>query len=151
MACRRSGDKPLSEPMIVSLLTHICVTRPQWVKVVLVESEAETKNKCCCDWKLFSHRTSLKYVLCCLIANESAPVEVMAWCWTSDKPLLQQMMTQFTDACVFVRECFIPKLFFELLVCVLKHHHDSSYLYTSRYQSTFISFVLLHLFTYCRT
>ena len=32
MAWRRTGDKPLSEPMMVSLLTHICVTRPQWVK-----------------------------------------------------------------------------------------------------------------------
>ena len=32
MAWRRSGDKQLSEPMMVSLLTHICVTRPQWVK-----------------------------------------------------------------------------------------------------------------------
>ena len=32
MAWRRLGDKPLSEPMMVSLLTHICVTRPQWVK-----------------------------------------------------------------------------------------------------------------------
>ena len=32
MAWRRSGDKPLSEPMMVSLLTHICVTRPQWVQ-----------------------------------------------------------------------------------------------------------------------
>ena len=31
IAWRRSGDKPLSEPMMVSLLTHICVTRPQWV------------------------------------------------------------------------------------------------------------------------
>ena len=31
MAWRRSGDKPLSEPMMDSLLTHICVTRPQWV------------------------------------------------------------------------------------------------------------------------
>ena len=31
MAWRRSGDKPLSEPIMVSLLTHICVTRPQWV------------------------------------------------------------------------------------------------------------------------
>ena len=31
MAWRRPGDKPLSEPMIVDLLTHICVTRPQWV------------------------------------------------------------------------------------------------------------------------
>ena len=32
MAWRRSGDQPLSKPMMVSLLTHICVTRPQWVK-----------------------------------------------------------------------------------------------------------------------
>ena len=32
MAWRRPGDKPLSEPMVVSLLTHICVTRPHWVK-----------------------------------------------------------------------------------------------------------------------
>ena len=31
MAWRRPGDKPLSESMMVSLLTHICVTRPQWV------------------------------------------------------------------------------------------------------------------------
>ena len=29
LAWRRPGDKPLSEPMMVSLLTHICVTRPQ--------------------------------------------------------------------------------------------------------------------------
>ena len=32
MAWRRPGDKPLSEPMMVSLPTHICVTQPQWVK-----------------------------------------------------------------------------------------------------------------------
>ena len=31
MAWRRPGDKPLSEPMMLSLPTHICVTRPQWV------------------------------------------------------------------------------------------------------------------------
>ena len=30
MAWRRPGDKPLSEPKMVSLLTHICVTQPQW-------------------------------------------------------------------------------------------------------------------------
>ena len=32
MAWRRLGDKSLSEPMIVRLPTHICITRPQWVK-----------------------------------------------------------------------------------------------------------------------
>ena len=31
MAWCRSGGKPLSEPMMVSLQTHLCVTRPQWV------------------------------------------------------------------------------------------------------------------------
>ena len=35
MAWRRPGDKPLSEPRMVSLPTHICVTRPQWVKIRL--------------------------------------------------------------------------------------------------------------------
>ena len=34
MAWRRPGDKPLSEPMMVSLPTDICVTRPQWVNWV---------------------------------------------------------------------------------------------------------------------
>ena len=35
MAWRWPGDKPLSEPMTVSLLTYICVTRPQWVTIWL--------------------------------------------------------------------------------------------------------------------
>ena len=34
MAWCHPGNKPLSEPVMVSLLTHICVTRPQWVKVL---------------------------------------------------------------------------------------------------------------------
>ena len=34
MAWRRPGDKPLSEPMMVRLPTHICVTRPQWVNTL---------------------------------------------------------------------------------------------------------------------
>ena len=36
MAWRRPGDKPLSEPVMVSLLTHICVTRPQWVNTLML-------------------------------------------------------------------------------------------------------------------
>ena len=34
MAWRRPGDKPLFEPMMVNLVTHICVTQPQWVKLL---------------------------------------------------------------------------------------------------------------------
>ena len=32
MGWRHPGDKPLSQPMMISLPTHICVTRPQWVE-----------------------------------------------------------------------------------------------------------------------
>ena len=34
MAWRRPGDKPLFETMMVRLLTHICVIRPQWVNTL---------------------------------------------------------------------------------------------------------------------
>ena len=38
MAWRRPGDKPLSEPMVVRLMTHICVIRPQWVNSKIMTS-----------------------------------------------------------------------------------------------------------------
>ena len=47
MAWRQPGDKPLSEPMMVRLLTHICVTRPQWVnlKVCIRQKQMQTWNR----------------------------------------------------------------------------------------------------------
>ena len=39
MAWRRPGDKPLSEPMMFNLLTHICVTRPQWVNILRLRQD----------------------------------------------------------------------------------------------------------------
>ena len=47
MSWRRSGNKPLSEPMMISLLTHICITRPQWVK----------------QWNLMTHMISVNWVI----------------------------------------------------------------------------------------
>ena len=46
MAWRRPGDKPLSEPMMASLLGHICITRPQWINRFL--------------WELSWHLTEIK-------------------------------------------------------------------------------------------
>ena len=43
MACRRPGDKPLSEPMMVRLLMHICVTRPQWVKSLIISTIEDSR------------------------------------------------------------------------------------------------------------
>ena len=44
MAWRRPGDKPLSESMMVSLPTHICVTRPQWVNPLYVRDGVTILN-----------------------------------------------------------------------------------------------------------
>ena len=51
MAWGRSGDKPISEPMMISLPTHICVTRPQWVNPNSVYCPYQ------CDWWLLSSGT----------------------------------------------------------------------------------------------
>ena len=56
MAWRRSGDKPLSEPMMVSLLTHISVTRPQWVKYSWQSSDRTLLHS---DNGVLQHGTSL--------------------------------------------------------------------------------------------
>ena len=56
MAWRRSGDKPLSEPMKVSLLTHICVTRPQWVKYMVREICCSMFAQCSGRWWLIDVR-----------------------------------------------------------------------------------------------
>ena len=60
MAWHRLGDKPLSEPKMVNLLMHICVTRPQWV------NSLRPDEAICC------HRTwpTLAQVMaCCLKAS----------------------------------------------------------------------------------
>ena len=51
------GAKPLSEPMMVSLLTYICVTRPQWV------SKASTHWKLIAD--IYVNELSLFRVRAC--------------------------------------------------------------------------------------
>ena len=48
MAWHRPGYKPLSEPMMVRLPTHICVTWPQWVKpfrVIFLAMKIASVNK----------------------------------------------------------------------------------------------------------
>ena len=45
MAWRRPGNKPLSEAMMVSLLTHICVTRQHWVNFDLGHGQIVPLNQ----------------------------------------------------------------------------------------------------------
>ena len=44
MAWRRPGDKPLSEPMLVILPTHICFSRPQWVNQQILKPPIDNKG-----------------------------------------------------------------------------------------------------------
>ena len=37
MACRLVGAKPLSEPIMVSFVTRVCDTRPQWAKAEIAD------------------------------------------------------------------------------------------------------------------
>ena len=46
MAWRRPGDKPLSEPMMLRLPTHICVTQPQWVNCWYQTNSMESTFNC---------------------------------------------------------------------------------------------------------
>ena len=59
MAWRRPGDKPLSEAMMVSVLTHICVVRPQWVN-------AENVSMSCVHQRLSSRRFGIDTIIHCL-------------------------------------------------------------------------------------
>ena len=59
MAWRRSGDKPLSEPMMFSLLTHICVTRPWWVNSLITYFPVTQS--------LWNFAQSTAVILCCSV------------------------------------------------------------------------------------
>ena len=86
MAWRRSGDKPLSEPMMVSLLTHICVTRPQWVSTLCVSTKSsqislwentQSYGECCSRghyWDYYPCALSLQLIW------RSASVDFI-WSW----------------------------------------------------------------------
>ena len=74
MAWRRSGDKPLSEPVVISLSTHICVTRPQWVKPIRFISSCTVK-----DTVVFS---SILDITCRYHVKHSLhPVAPCVWRW----------------------------------------------------------------------
>ena len=48
MTWQRPGDKPLSKPMMDSLLTHICTKQPQWVNRYI---HIHTTKICIQTWK----------------------------------------------------------------------------------------------------
>ena len=61
MAWRRPGDKPLSKPMMISLPTHVCVTRPRWSQWLPAQASQWIsqiwKVAHCLGWLGRGHRT----------------------------------------------------------------------------------------------
>ena len=54
MAWRRPGDKSISEPVMVSLLTHMCFTRHQWVNIC----NCKRNIVCLVTWNRYDSPTS---------------------------------------------------------------------------------------------
>ena len=104
MAWRRPGGKPLSGTMMVSLLTHVWVTRPQCVNSSPPGQNgrhfAEDIFRCIfCNenvWILI--KILLNFVPKGSINNIPVLVQIMSWRRTGDKPLSEPMLTRFTDA-----------------------------------------------------
>ena len=90
MASFRPGNKPLSEPTMVSLLTHICVTRPQWVKSIIFKLVVPN------NFMDIYSEIALRWITQNLTDKKSILVQAMAWCdpakhiWADIEPDLCQ-------------------------------------------------------------
>ena len=101
MAWRQPGDKPLSEPMMVNLLTHICVTRPQWVNQIPTFSFVGRSCKYCLLKD--GHFVQLQWVNSLRLSDSymhqwtrPSLVQIMACRLFGTKPLSEPMLTKLS-------------------------------------------------------
>ena len=87
MFWRRLGDTPLSQPMMVSSLTHLCVTRPQCVSCLVgVKSQMVLCLKTNVQWFIKNHTAhSINCVCqthtnCIYIISSCNPKSTSAFC-----------------------------------------------------------------------
>ena len=72
MAWRRPGDKPLSEPMMVRLPTHICVTRPQWVNCMKFTYHSLVTSRCG-----ISKEINTTLYVCCKLCRSTCIIQAI--------------------------------------------------------------------------
>ena len=79
MVCRRPGNKPLSEPMMVSSQTHICITRPHWVKLEIMFSSELSSSRLSKD--------SIYIIILQQIDLQSAPPSVHSYVYVCNEKM----------------------------------------------------------------
>ena len=77
-AWRRLGDKPLYEPMVVRLPTHICVTRPQWVNEIPRKQSTTFLFKFIVAY-MVAWSTLVQIMTCCLMASNNY-LKMLTYC-----------------------------------------------------------------------
>ena len=87
IAWRRPGDEPLSEPIMVSLLSHICVTRPQRFKQPNVTFWRETRIQGFKSIYVAKRYMYLDSTPSILISMRPNPITCHMQCWLSLKAL----------------------------------------------------------------
>ena len=94
MTWRRPGDKPLSEIMIVRLPTHICVTRPQWVKL-WCNNDQETqqikgfrKGQFLCFWLIKKKKSNFP----CFLTLSIYGIHWLSWKHVQGVIMMQRML-----------------------------------------------------------
>ena len=110
-------DKPLSEPRMESLLTHICVTRPQWVKSELWHISHiydEAMKQCAVSLSMFIW----EFVL--------VTFSVITYYWYSSTFFLRWMNGIFTFVATFL--CHFLIHFGAVCQRVISFHYDQSFL-----------------------
>ena len=83
MAWRWPGDKPLSEPMMVRLPMHKCVTRPQWVNKGLVMQNLVIALLFVWLWYAFQQRVIFMVIcdICTLLWHHCFADTQTNWIW----------------------------------------------------------------------
>ena len=103
MTWRRPVDKPLSEPMMVSWLARICVTRPQWFKVkqygiAPINMMINSLGPCDAIWCNRSWSTSVHVMACC----PRAPEHYTNQCWLALNKVLYDLQEMLMIWIIYV-------------------------------------------------
>ena len=149
MAWRWPGDKPLSQPMMVRLLTHICVIRPQWDNSLLLR-----KNGHSFAYSIFKFISSNRD--CCILIYISAKISSQWSSWYSANGLdiclaqSKQHAAIWTDDglifwCMYMTFCLDELASFNSVNFVPSIIISPSFLKTIMYCTSLMSYMLFML------